>query len=65
MAYSYRTDKGVWTLYNREVQLNGGRTQTIYFFSRDTPKSGAPAEMPTGFTVKVIETTGLPVLKRA
>lgn len=64
MAYMYRTDKGDWTLYNRQVQLNGGRTQTIYFFSRGSPKSGNPADMPTGYTVMVAEKTGLPILKR-
>jgi|SRR5581483_4095844 len=65
MAFSYQTDKGTWTLYNREVQLNGGRLQTIYFFSRGAPKSGAPAELPPGFSVKVVPTTGLPILKRS
>lgn len=65
MAYMYRTDKGNWTLYNRQVELNGGRRQTIYFFSRNTPKSGAPAEMPTGYEVMIAERTGLPFLKKA
>ena len=64
MAYMHRTDKGDWTLYARQVQLNGGRNQTIYFFSRGEPKSGAPAEMPAGYTVMVAERTGLPILKR-
>lgn len=65
MAYRYTTDKGDWTLYNRQVQLNGGRKQTIYFFSRGEPKSGNPADMPNGYTVMVAERTGLPILKKA
>lgn len=65
MAFTYTTAKGNWTLYNRQVQLNGGRRQTIYFFSRDLPKSGTPAEMPAGYTVMVAERTGLPILKKA
>lgn len=65
LAYLYTTDKGDWTLYNRQVQLNGGRTQTIYFFSRGEPRSGAPAELPAGYTVTVANKTGLPILKRA
>ena len=65
MAFRYQTPKGDWTLYHRQVQLNGGRTQTIYFFSRDTPRSGAPTELPAGYAVKVIERTGLPVLHKA
>lgn len=65
MAYMYRNEKGNWTLYHRQVQLNGGRNQTIYFFSRGEPKSGSPAEMPIGYTVMVAEKTGLPILKKA
>jgi hypothetical protein len=65
MVYSHQTDKGDWTLYRREVTLNGGRAQTIYFFSRGEPKSGTPTDMPAGFAVKIIPTTGLPILKRA
>jgi len=65
MAYLHKTDKGNWTLYNRKVELNGGREQTIYFFSRNAPKSGTPAELPQGYTVRVAENTGLPFLKKA
>jgi hypothetical protein len=65
MAYMHKTDKGDWTLYDRKVRLNGGREQTIYFFSRGEPKSGRPAELPPGFTVRVAENTGLPFLKKA
>ncbi len=65
MAYQHQTDKGTWSLYTREVTLNGGRTQTIYFFSRGTPASGKVCDMPTGYKVIVTARTGLPVLKRA
>ena len=65
MAYTYSTSKGEWTLYNRQVRLNGGRDQTIYFFSRGEPRSGLPAELPTGYTVMVAEKTGLPILRKA
>lgn len=65
MAYMHKTDKGDWTLYDRKVKLNGGREQTIYFFSRGEPKSGRPAELPMGYTVRVAENTGLPFLKKA
>ena len=53
-----------WTLYTRDVQLKGGRTQTIYFFSKRTPKSGNPCELPDGYTVGVNKRTGLPYLKK-
>lgn len=65
MAYMYRNNKGDWTLYTRQVQLNGGRNQTIYFFSRGEPKSGSPTELPSGYTVTVAEKTGLPILRKA
>jgi hypothetical protein len=64
MAYMHRTPTGDWTLYNREVNLNGGRLQTIYFFSKGSPKSGSPAELPPGFMVKITERTGMPILKK-
>jgi hypothetical protein len=65
MAYQFETDKGLWQLFTRKVELNGGREQTIYFFSRNQPKSGTPTDLPAGYEVKVTERTGLPVLKKA
>jgi hypothetical protein len=53
-----------WTLYTRDVKLKGGRIQTIYFFSKRTPKSGKSCELPPGYTVGVNKRTGLPYLKK-
>ena len=60
MAFTYEG----WTLYKRDVTLKGGRQQTIYFFSKRTPKSGTPADKPDGYTVGVNKRTGLPYLKK-
>ena len=60
MAYTHEG----WTLYTRSVKLKGGRDQTIYFFSKRTPKSGSPCELPTGYWVGVNKRTGLPYLKK-
>jgi hypothetical protein len=60
MAYTHEG----WTLYTRNVKLKGGRNQTIYFFSKRSPKSGSPCEMPTGYSVGVNKRTGLPYLKK-
>ena len=61
MAYTYEG----WTLYEREVTLRGGKKQTIYFFSKKTPKSGTPCnELPKGYKVGVNKRTGLPYLKK-
>ena len=53
-----------YTLHTRDVTLNGGRRQTIYYFSKKKPKSGKPCEMPTGYKVGVNKATGLPYLKK-
>jgi hypothetical protein len=60
MAYKHEG----WTLYTRNVKLKGGRNQTIYFFSKRSPKSGTPCELPTGYAVGVNKRTGLPYLKK-
>ena len=60
MAYTYEG----WTLYTRDVKLKGGRNQTIYFFSKRTPKSGTPCQLPDGFKVIVSKRTSLPLLKK-
>ncbi|MHB8603946.1 MAG: hypothetical protein ACYDCK_01725 [Thermoplasmatota archaeon] len=65
MPYQHKTDKGIWNLYTREVTLNGGRKQVIFFFSRGKPKSGKQTDMPKGYKVLVTKRTGLPVLKKA
>ncbi len=53
-----------WTLYSRDVTLKGGRVQTIYFFSKRTPKSGSPCDKPDNMEVGVNKRTGLPYLKK-
>jgi len=60
MAYKHEG----WTLYTRNVKLKGGRNQTIYFFSKRSPKSGTPCDLPNGYTVGVNRRTGLPYLKK-
>lgn len=62
MAYIHNKE---WTLFSRPVTLRGGHTRTIYFFSRNKPKSGQPTEMPDGYRVGVNGKTGLPFLKKA
>jgi len=50
-------------LHSREVQLRGGKKQTIYYFARDI-RPGAVDALPAGY--KVVETakTGMPILKK-
>jgi hypothetical protein len=60
MVYKYEG----WTLYTRNVNLKGGRQQTIYFFSKRSPKSGTPCDLPNGYAVGVNKRTSLPYLKK-
>ena len=61
-AVAYEQDG--YTLHARTVKLKGGHEQTIYFFSRRSPKSGEPSDLPDGYDVVVNRRTGLPYLKR-
>jgi hypothetical protein len=67
--YTHKTAKGnEWDLYARDVELKGGRKQTIYFFTKhgNKPKSGKPLDaVPPGKTVGVNKKTDLPYLKNA
>ena len=54
MAFVYKD----WTLHCRNVTLKGGKTVTIYFFSKKKPKSGKPCDMPEGYRVKEARTKG-------
>jgi hypothetical protein len=55
---------GLYTLYSELVRLKNGKTQLIYFFSKQKPKSGTPASFPDGFEVEVSKRSGLPYLKK-
>ncbi len=59
MVYKYKD----WVLYEKDVTLKDGRTRTIHFFTKRTPRSGAPCDLPDGYAVGVSERTGLPYLK--
>ncbi|HEK85906.1 MAG: hypothetical protein ACPLZD_06405 [Candidatus Saccharicenans sp.] len=64
MAYEFKNRKGItYYLHSREVQLRGGKKQTIYYFARDI-RPGALDAVPAGY--KVVETakTGMPILKK-
>ena len=65
MPYEFKNTKGVtYYLHSREVELRGGKKQTIYYFARDI-RPGALDQVPAGY--KVVETakTGMPILKKA
>jgi len=59
MAYTHNG----YTLYTTDVKLKNGRMQTLYFFSKKTPKSGKPCDLPEGKEVGVNKRTSLPYLR--
>jgi hypothetical protein len=68
-AMLYKEEKMVYThgeyrLYTRDVNLKGGKVQTIYFFSKRPPRSGTQCDLPRGYEVGVNKRTGLPYLKK-
>ncbi len=63
MAYSYTNKKGItYFLHARMNTTKSGKTQTLYFFSKEK-KAGVQEAVPHGYAVA--ETAnGLPVLKK-
>lgn len=63
MAFQYKNSKGkAYFLHSRQVELKGGRTQTLYFFAKE-PGQGALDTVPAGYEVSESK-NGLPVLKK-
>lgn len=51
MAYKHQNSKGVtYYLNSKDVVLRGGKTQTIYYFSKDERKE-ALEDLPAGMQV--------------
>lgn len=51
--YDHTNSKGVtYYLHKKDVQLRGGKNQTIYFFAK-VPKNlkGEPTDLPAGYEV--------------
>ena len=63
MAFSFKNKRGVtYFLHARVTKTKTGKTQTLYFFSKET-KAGVLDAVPQGY--QVAETVnGLPVLKK-
>jgi predicted flap endonuclease-1-like 5' DNA nuclease len=57
--------EGPYTLYARATRRKDGSAGHAYFFSKGTPKSGAPSPLPAGHEVGWNEANGLPFLRRS
>lgn len=65
MAFGIKSKKSgkMYYLHTKEVQLAGGRKQTIYYFAGETG-SGSLDSLPAGYEVIENARTGLPMLKK-
>ena len=66
VAYSVESNKSgkTYYLHSKEVTLNGGRLQTIYYFAGQAGDN-ALADLPAGYEVMENSRTGLPMLRKA
>jgi hypothetical protein len=66
MAYAHTNSKGQkYYLQGKDVTLRNGRSQKIFFFSRDERKDTGLDSVPSGYKVDENTRTGLPFLKKA
>jgi hypothetical protein len=65
-ASTYRNRKGVpSSLLGKEVVLQNGRPQPLYYFARAPKPAEALAAVPAGSRVEEHPRTGLPFVKKA
>ena len=63
MGYVYKNSKGVdWHLNCKDVTLKGGKTYTIYFFSKDS-RSATACDLPDNKQVVENAANGFPICK--
>ncbi len=65
MPYSVVSKKSgkTYYLHQRNQELRGGRTVTLYYFA-GAPGEGAIDALPAGYVVSENAKTGLPLLKK-
>jgi hypothetical protein len=66
MAFQHKNKKGqTYFLHGKQVTLQNGRLQQIYYFAR-AEKSGETVDaVPAGYKIEENDRTGLPFLKKA
>jgi hypothetical protein len=66
MPYTHRNSKGqTYYLHGKDVTLQNGRRQRIYYFAREPKRGEAIDTLPPGHRIEESPRTGLPYLKRA
>ena len=65
MPYQHTNTKGqVYTLHGKQVTLQNGRQQQIFYFAREARPGEALDAVPEGYRIGENERTGLPYLYR-
>lgn len=59
MTFSY----GKWKLYKKVITTFTKQKYPFYFFSKNTPKSGEPVDMPYGYEMKINSRSKMPYLR--
>jgi hypothetical protein len=66
MAYEHKNKKGqTYYLHGKEVTLQNGRLQQIYYFAREEKRGEGLEKIPAGYRIEENDRTGLPFLKKA
>jgi hypothetical protein len=66
MPYEHQNKKGqTYYLHGKDVTLQNGRKQRIYYFGREAKPGEALDSLPAGYRIEENERTGLPFLKKA
>jgi hypothetical protein len=66
MPFQHQNKKGqTYYLHGKEVTLQNGRKQQIYYFAREPKPTGVLEAVPAGYRIEENERTGLPFLKKA
>ncbi len=65
MAFSVKSKKSgkTYFLHTKDVELAGGRKQTIYYFA-GTESTNSMDALPAGYEVTENQRTGLPMLRK-
>jgi transcription termination factor NusA len=53
-----------FVLYEKEIDVKGGKKRRVRFFSKETPDEGKPIDLPDGYEVKGNKKTGVPHLRK-
>jgi hypothetical protein len=66
MAFQHKNKKGqTYYLHGKQVTLQNGRQQQIFYFAREEKQGEALDAIPSGYRIEENDRTGLPFLKKA